>query len=525
MIKTKKKRLKIDFRKSRWYNLKCKGNLKEVRVRHFKLYQDLSGVEYMYNAKPKEQYLSTISNENSRKAAKRIFNASEVLEHELGKDLSDFSDTELLYFLETETGTRDHNSSLSLIRTYNDWCITAGNAIGTINAANKITSSDIDKRNMYHEKYLMNSEEFENMVSVVFADGVDYNETTDKAKELIVRLCYLGMENEEITQLKKEMVDYEEHLICSPLYPDFFYVASERILQLCKYCSEQTVAIYNSKNGIERTESLCNNDYVIRQRIGTLKGNDENRSINSVKVVREVQEFSKRYSEVSGNQKRITADKLRESGLFHGLYQAENKDEYVNSGIKTDILLRKPEVTERQLYERLRQIKKSYSMWEAAFEYQGTKFKFNYNRNGKKNEPEDIFAQIMKAHSIERNKKEYTIQENERNRKLVQDMKKVYGCRCQLCKEDNFLDIVMENGSYYVEVHHIVPNAEGIDEEGTLDRPNNMIVVCPNHHRYLHYNRGGGYRLTEIDNKLYLANSTDRIEIQRDLHLRKYSNM
>ena len=39
--------------------------------------------------------------------------------------------------------------------------------------------------------------------------NVDYNESTEIPNELMVRLCYVGLENEEIVLLEKANVDYE----------------------------------------------------------------------------------------------------------------------------------------------------------------------------------------------------------------------------------------------------------------------------------------------------------------------------
>ena len=103
-------------------------------------------------------------------------------------------------------------------------------------------------------------------------------------------------------------------------------------------------------------------------------------------------------------------------------------------------------------------------------------------------------------------------------------MKKVYQYRCQLCDADNSFEILKneETGEKYVEIHHIVPNCEGQDEEGTLDRPDNMIVVCPNHHMFLHHHKGGNYRLVQGNKILYLQNPKHRIEVKYDIHLKKY---
>jgi hypothetical protein len=54
-----------------------------------------------------------------------------------------------------------------------------------------------------------------------------------------------------------------------------------------------------------------------------------------------------------------------------------------------------------------------------------------------------------------------------------------------------------------MEVHHIIPVSkydEVVDDtNATLDIYENVIVVCPHHHRYLHYPDGGFEELFEND--------------------------
>ena len=104
------------------------------------------------------------------------------------------------------------------------------------------------------------------------------------------------------------------------------------------------------------------------------------------------------------------------------------------------------------------------------------------------------------------------------NRKFCQNLISLMSVK------NNYFNIETLDG-YYVEVHHIIPNSEGVDEEGSLDRPGNMIVVCPNHHRYLHWNKGGNYKLQKENDCLYLANDSDKLAIITDLHLSKYNNL
>jgi len=51
--------------------------------------------------------------------------------------------------------------------------------------------------------------------------------------------------------------------------------------------------------------------------------------------------------------------------------------------------------------------------------------------------------------------------------------------KCEWCGQPGFQ---MENGSIYVETHHIIPlSEEGLDSEG------NVVAICPNHHRQAHH--------------------------------------
>lgn len=476
----------------------------------------------MYNEIQKEQYLSTIENENTQRAVQRIFNNATELEEQLQKDLCDFSKGEFTYFLETGTGTGAIDGDKCMLKAYVDWCISNGHTIRGINYLQNINSSDIDKRKVYQSKYLMDEHEFNNMLDNVFNQFTYYyNEEIDKPKELTVRLCYLGMENEEIVLLKKSDVDYENRIISSPLYIDIIYEASDIILELCRFCSMQEEVEYPGKHGM-RKERLCNNEYLFRQRIGTLRGNPENRPLDKVIVNRRVKEFNDQYIKNTGLYKNITPDKLRQSALFHQFQKSNDKDKFF-AGVRTDVLLRDPYILERQLSDKLRKIKKSYQTWTRAFEYPDFEFKqIRRLRNKKvqKQEP-DIFERISKIVQDERKLKTITDEQWARNQHMVDLMKKHYGYRCQLCTFDNYFDIIMDD-KYYVELHHIIPNAEGMDEEGSLDRPDNMIVVCPNHHRYLHYNLGGGYRLEKKDGIFYLDNGKDRLKVERDLHLFRY---
>ncbi|MCK4258288.1 MAG: HNH endonuclease [Halanaerobiales bacterium] len=60
---------------------------------------------------------------------------------------------------------------------------------------------------------------------------------------------------------------------------------------------------------------------------------------------------------------------------------------------------------------------------------------------------------------------------------LVKDLKKRYNYQCQICKH-SFKD---SYGVDYSEGHHIKPFAQFEDHT-----PENIIILCPNHHRIIH---------------------------------------
>jgi hypothetical protein len=84
--------------------------------------------------------------------------------------------------------------------------------------------------------------------------------------------------------------------------------------------------------------------------------------------------------------------------------------------------------------------------------------------------------------------------------KLANKMKKITQYKCLVCEVlgNNTHTFKKNNGEYYIEAHHIIPVSE--QKQGTLCT-SNIITVCPNHHRQLHYGR---VKLDVTDEKYFL---------------------
>lgn len=133
----------------------------------------------------------------------------------------------------------------------------------------------------------------------------------------------------------------------------------------------------------------------------------------------------------------------------------------------------------------------------------------------------DEINEIIDLEESEIKRKEVSQKKIERNHQLIDRLKRIYDYECQLCSEEQNMPIKKEDGTKYVEVHHIKNLSEEYDEEGTLDRVDNLIVVCPNHHKMLHYHNGGYRKIKQVNGMLMFANdSEEMIPIIRNKHLK-----
>lgn len=98
---------------------------------------------------------------------------------------------------------------------------------------------------------------------------------------------------------------------------------------------------------------------------------------------------------------------------------------------------------------------------------------------------EEIPSEIVKLEEnlIPRRKSRVVERGYERNHKLVDLVKKRAGYACEVdgCAVELF---IKPDGLAYVEVHHLIMMAEG-----GPDTMENMVCVCANHHRELHYGK------------------------------------
>lgn len=91
-------------------------------------------------------------------------------------------------------------------------------------------------------------------------------------------------------------------------------------------------------------------------------------------------------------------------------------------------------------------------------------------------------------------------------------VKKLNNFECQICKQLGLhsLSFKKPNDEYYIETHHVIEVA--LQRKGSLGL-SNLITLCPNHHRQIHY---GKTELLEINNSSFVFQiDENRIEVDR----------
>ena len=70
--------------------------------------------------------------------------------------------------------------------------------------------------------------------------------------------------------------------------------------------------------------------------------------------------------------------------------------------------------------------------------------------------------------------------------KIATEIKEYVEFKCQICEAlgQNPYSFKKKNGEYYVETQHIIPVSDYKNSKLSVD---NLICLCPNHHREVHY--------------------------------------
>lgn len=173
-----------------------------------------------------------------------------------------------------------------------------------------------------------------------------------------------------------------------------------------------------------------------------------------------------------------------------------NKDKYLVKGFQASTM----PLLKESFYEAINLID-----IDKKFTYEDVMDKYSYDFGGCKSGIK-VLNEIYKNVDIE--KKERLVKIIERG-SIANKFKEYIGSKCQICEALNInpYSFKKKDGTYYSEVHHIIPVNNIKESKLSVD---NLTCLCPNHHRQMHY---GDVEILE-NNDLYIKYRIDKEEVK-----------
>ncbi|MDC0764873.1 HNH endonuclease [Brevibacillus sp. AG] len=152
---------------------------------------------------------------------------------------------------------------------------------------------------------------------------------------------------------------------------------------------------------------------------------------------------------------------------------------------------------------------------------------FNLLEESEQNGKGELLVKIHKISNVLTTTTLEKIERIQRSKALVIHLKRLYMDTCQLCNPEFPIPRIITEDGYYTELHHIVPISTvkhasyNEEEHGELDTAQNAIIVCPHHHKVLHYFEGGCDQLhRDLEGNLFFITKNDtRFPVYLNYHL------
>ncbi|MGE7366663.1 HNH endonuclease signature motif containing protein [Desemzia incerta] len=155
----------------------------------------------------------------------------------------------------------------------------------------------------------------------------------------------------------------------------------------------------------------------------------------------------------------------------------------------------------------------------------GIEHKFIVSNTNKKNQIEDILEELEHL-SSQIAKTTITSEKLSRNKVMVDKLKLLYNVQCQICSEEERIPLIeSQSGRNYVEVHHIHPmngfdGEKSVNDESNLliDHYKNCLVVCPHHHKFIHFYKDG-FKNKSDDDRYLFTDSGEKLMLHLNYHI------
>lgn len=451
----------------------------------------------LFNSHLKQRFLETIEDEDTRNTYSSKLKRAYDVEEKLNKDIYEFSRNEFDELLRTYSN-RSYQSvylNVSCLSLYVDFCIKEGFVPNRINCLDGFRETEV------LWQYVDESAMEKNIISRKQLS--DIQGRLRNARDVVVlELLFLGVEPKEMEDLKIEDCFLSDKLIKLSKSKNKARVInnlSESTLNIINDAIEQKFYYDNNgrSGGNRQGIPLPDTKYLIKtakHKAGRLPKNT---------VTRIVAQQIKKYTE----EPYLASKNIIMSGFFDLLQRVEfnfkldicNEPTIFRALIKywfgtvNDSSLH----IKNELYEHYKKFNgfvleesdrtiRDEELVLSLLNLQNTSsFKENRTTYNVIYEPIDerMKLEFLEDYKDLKNETEKVIIDRvKRYQKIVSNLKMKYGHKCQICGCN--YSFPKKNGTGYCEAYHIQTLANGGSQE-----EENVIILCANHHRMLHYGR------------------------------------
>lgn len=275
----------------------------------------------MFNAEIKEKYLETQPN-SQKPVTKNIFVATKDYENKYGKDVAEFSASELSDFLEG-CGFAEPNTIRTRTTTlisYAEWYMS--NIKSGSHKLRDYKITDFPYARLFEPLLIKTPDELINKIRQVY--------DLDSGQPVVAALCFawIGVSSKEALNLRNEQVDVTTGTI--------FDQKGNISVRSMPDCIRDTLAIYSKTKTADRTQNRTFKVYaddigLFIKRFSVLDSKQRGKPITQVQLSSAILEFNNQYNSLLGTKLSISYTNVQRSGSLYRLYQLDKQGIDVHS--------------------------------------------------------------------------------------------------------------------------------------------------------------------------------------------------
>jgi site-specific recombinase XerD len=323
----------------------------------------------IYNHKQKDEYLKALSDDKIRyDILEKLFKMIGRAEAHINADVADMDNVQIGQMFEflkvsSETAIRQYVSTL---KPYVMWVYrkeyNENEELSPIIKGVAVSKVDISK--LIANKMIGSLEHMREMLDYVYEDTESFLEVKSARDRLLFGLLYLGIKVQEIHNLRKVDINYNTKEV---VVDDRTYTVSDDLVENWRVYSNADKIEVTGQGGY-REVPLFYSEYLFRNQVR----NDATDRMDIDTIRNIVKRFWKVYNEGTNEVVNVTADNVRQSGLFYKAFFDEETGvkitrEYLVELFGKDCSDDNGDLSRKRLYDMTNKLLTDYNNWKYVF--------------------------------------------------------------------------------------------------------------------------------------------------------------